>query len=216
MMLVPFFVFIFSCLTAYLIGSIPTGFLMTKIFVGSDIRSAGSKNVGATNVYRVAGKLPGLLTLIIDIAKGAIVATLIVDFFYTYLPDVDYTFYKVLLGLIAILGHIYSVFLKFKGGKGVATTIGVTAAIAPLALLTSLAIWLIVFIPTSYVSLGSLAFGIALPISAIIFDQPFYIVIFCITLCIINTYKHKDNIKRLLKGEENKTIIFKKVSISKR
>jgi glycerol-3-phosphate acyltransferase PlsY len=208
MIMVPFFVFILSCLAAYLIGSIPTGFLMTKIFVGADIRSAGSKNVGATNVYRVAGKLPGLLTLIIDIIKGIIVVTLVVDFFYTYLPDVDYIFYKTLLGLIAILGHIYPVFLKFRGGKGVATTIGVTAAIAPLVLLVSLAVWLIVFIPTNYVSLGSLAFGIALPVSALFFDQPLYVVIFCVILCIINTYKHKDNIKRLLKREENKTVIF--------
>ena len=206
--MMPFFIFIFSCLTAYLIGSIPTGFLMTKIFVGADIRSAGSKNVGATNVYRVAGKLPGLLTLIIDIVKGIIVVTLAADFFYKYLPDVDYIFYKTLLGLIVILGHIYSVFLKFKGGKGVATTIGVTAAIAPLVLLVSLAVWLIVFIPTNYVSLGSLAFGMALPISALLFDQPFYVVIFCVILCIINTYKHKSNIKRLLKREEDKTIIF--------
>jgi glycerol-3-phosphate acyltransferase PlsY len=208
-MMAPFFVFILSCLTAYLIGSIPTGFLMTKIFIGADIRSAGSKNVGATNVYRVAGKLPGFLTLIIDVAKGIIVVTLVADFFYRYLPDVDYIFYKTLLGLIVILGHIYSVFLKFKGGKGVATTIGVTAAIAPLVLLVSLAVWLVVFIPTNYVSLGSLAFGIALPISALVFDQPFYVVIFCVILCMINTYKHKDNIKRLLKREENKTIIWK-------
>jgi glycerol-3-phosphate acyltransferase PlsY len=216
-MMMPSFVFILSSLTAYLIGSVPTGFLMTKIFMGSDIRSAGSRNVGATNVYRVAGKLPGALTLLIDIAKGVIVVTLAADFFYRYLPDVDYIFYRTFLGLIAILGHIYSVFLKFKGGKGVATTIGVTAAIAPLVLLVSLAVWLIVFIPTNYVSLGSLAFGMALPISALLFDQPFYVVIFCVILCVINSYKHRDNIKRLLKREENKTIIFsrKNVSISK-
>ena len=142
--------------------------------------------------------------------------TIVAEFFYSYLPDVDYIFYRTLLGLIAIFGHIWSVFLKFKGGKGVATTIGVTGAIAPLVLLTSLTVWLIVFIPTKYVSLGSLAFGIALPISALVFNQSFYIVIFCVIICIINTYKHKDNIKRLFKGEENKTIIGKKVSISKR
>ncbi|MDD5173808.1 MAG: glycerol-3-phosphate 1-O-acyltransferase PlsY [Candidatus Omnitrophota bacterium] len=206
--MLPFFVFILSSLMAYLIGSIPTGFLMTKVFMGADIRSTGSGNVGATNVYRVAGKLPGFLTLIIDIAKGIAVVTLMADFFYRYLPDVDYIFYKTFLGLIVVLGHIYSVFLKFKGGKGVATTIGVTAALAPLALLVSLAVWLIVFIPTNYVSLGSLAFGVALPISALLFDKPFYIVIFFVILCVINTYKHKDNIKRLLKGEENKTILF--------
>jgi len=210
-MMAPFFIFILSSLTAYLIGSIPTGFLMTKIFVGADIRSAGSKNVGATNVYRVAGKLPGLLTLIIDIIKGVIVVTLAADFFYGYLPDIDPIFYRTFLGLIVILGHIYSVFLKFKGGKGVATTIGVMAAIAPSVLFMSLAVWFIVFIPTNYVSLGSLAFGIALPISALLFDQPFYIVIFCVILCIINSYKHKENIKRLLKREENKTIIFSRL-----
>lgn len=208
MMIVPFFVFILSSLTAYLIGSIPTGFLMTKIFAGADIRSIGSGNVGATNVYRVAGKLPGFLTLIIDIVKGIIVVTLVADFFYTYLPDVDCTFYKTFMGLMVILGHIYSVFLKFRGGKGVATTIGVTAIIAPLVLLVSLVVWLMVFVPTNYVSLGSLAFGVALPITALIFGQPFYVVIFCVIICIINSYKHKDNIKRLLKREENKTIIF--------
>jgi acyl phosphate:glycerol-3-phosphate acyltransferase len=212
----PFLVFILSIVSAYLIGSIPTGFLMTKIFMGTDIRSAGSKNVGATNVYRVAGKLPGLLTLIIDIVKGVIVVTVVAEFFYSYLPDVDYIFYKTLLGLIAIFGHIWPVFLKFKGGKGVATTIGVMGAIAPLVLLTSLIVWLIVFIPTKYVSLGSLSFGISLPISALAFNQPFYVVIFCVILCCINTYKHKDNIKRLLKREENKTVIWKKISISKR
>jgi acyl-phosphate glycerol 3-phosphate acyltransferase len=211
--MIAFFVFPISCLIAYLIGSIPTGYILTKIFAGSDIRSAGSKNVGATNVYRVAGKVPGLLTLVIDIVKGIIVVTLVAEFFYAYLPDVDYIFYKTLLGLIAILGHIYSIFLKFKGGKGVATTIGVTGAIAPLVLLVSLIVWLIVFIPTSYVSLGSLAFGLALPISALLFNQPFYIVIFCVILCAINTYKHRENIKRLLNGEESKTIIGKKVSI---
>lgn len=212
----PFFVFILSVIVAYLIGSIPTGFLMTKIFMGTDIRAAGSKNVGATNVYRVAGKLPGALTLVIDIVKGVIVVTVAAEFFYSYLPDVDYIFYRTLLGLIAIFGHIWPVFLKFKGGKGVATTIGVTGAIAPPVLLTSLIVWLILFIPTKYVSLGSLAFGISLPISALVFNQSFYVVIFCVIICVINTYKHKDNIKRLFKGEENKTIVGRKVSISKR
>jgi glycerol-3-phosphate acyltransferase PlsY len=215
-MVVPIFVFILSVLLAYLIGSIPTGFLITKIFVGSDIRIVGSKNVGATNVYRVAGKLPGFLTLIIDIGKGIIVVTLVVNIFYRYMPDVDFIFYKTFMGLVAILGHIYSVFLKFRGGKGVATTIGVIGAISWPVLLTALAVWLIVFMPTNYVSLGSLAFGMALPISALAFDQPFYVVIFCVIICAINTYKHKENIKRLLNKEENKTTVFKKVNLSKR
>jgi len=202
--------FVGAILTAYLVGSIPTGFLMTKIFIGADIRLAGSRNVGATNVYRVAGKLPGLLTLMIDIAKGVLVVTLIAAFYYRFLEKIDYDFFRALLGLVAICAHIWSVFLNFKGGKGVATTIGVAAALAPLALLVSLIVWLAVFIPTNYVSLGSLAFGVSLPIFAIVFNEPFYIVIFCIILCILNSYKHKENIKRLISGEENKTIIFKK------
>ncbi len=205
----PVFAFIFAVLSAYLIGSIPTGFLIARIFKGADIRSAGSKNVGATNVYRVAGKLPGFLTLLIDIGKGALVVTLVANFYYSFIQELDYDFYRVLIGLAAICGHIWPVFLKFKGGKGVATTIGVTSFLAPIELTLSLLVWLIVFIPTNYVSLGSIAFGISLPIFSIIFNQSIYIVLFCVTLCILNTYKHRENIIRLLKGEENKTILFK-------
>ncbi len=203
-------IFIAAAVTAYLIGSIPTGFLMTRIFKGVDIRGAGSRNVGATNVYRVAGKLPGLLTLIIDIGKGILVVTVIARVYYLFLGEVDYIFFKCLLGLIAICGHIWSVFLKFKGGKGVATTIGVAGILAPIPLALSLAVWLIVFIPTNYVSLGSLVFGLSLPIFSLVFNEPFYVVVLCVIICILNSYKHKDNISRLLKGVENKTVLFKK------
>jgi glycerol-3-phosphate acyltransferase PlsY len=208
-------IFIAAIVSAYLIGSMPTGFLMTKIFKGVDIRSAGSRNVGATNVYRVAGKLPGFLTLIIDIAKGVLVVTVVSQLYYTFLQDLDYIFFRTLLGLIAICGHIWSVFLKFKGGKGVATTIGVTGILAPIPLALSLLVWLGVFLPTNYVSLGSLFFGLSLPILSLVFNEPLYVVIFCVIICILNTYKHKDNIGRLLKGVENKTILAKKISPSK-
>lgn len=196
-----------SVITAYLVGAIPTGYLMTKVFAHTDIRSAGSKNVGATNVYRVAGKLPGFLTLVIDIGKGVAAVTIVPLFYYTFMQEIDYDVLRTALGLIAILGHIWSIFLNFKGGKGVATTIGVTAILAPWTLTISLIVWLLVFIPTNYVSLGSLAFGVSLPISAVVLDQPFHIVLFCIVLCLLNTYKHKENIKRLIKGEESKTKI---------
>ena len=202
--------FLLAVISAYLLGSIPTGFLMTKIFAGVDIRSTGSKNVGATNVYRVAGKLPGLLTLFIDIGKGVLVVTLVARLSYSFIANIDYIFFRSLLGLIVIFGHIWSVFLKLKGGKGVATTIGVTAVLAPIPLLISLIIWLAAFIPTSYVSLGSLAFGLSLPICAAILNEPFYVVVFCVIIFLLNTYKHKENIKRLIKKEENKTLIFHK------
>lgn len=202
--------FLLGSVSAYLLGSIPTGFLMTKIFAGIDIRNAGSQNVGATNVYRVAGKLPGLLTLFIDIGKGVLVVTVVANFYYSFVMNIDYVFFKAFLGLIAIFGHIWSVFLKLKGGKGVATTIGVTAVLAPIPLLISLLIWLAIFIPTNYVSLGSLAFGVSLPICAAILNESFYVVIFCVIICLLNTYKHKENIKRLIKRAENKTILFRK------
>ena len=197
--------FLLAVLTAYLLGATPTGFLMTRIFAGVDIRSAGSKNVGATNVYRVAGKLPGFLTLLIDIGKGVLVVTLVASFYYSFIPNIDYVFFRALLGLVAIFGHIWPVFLKFRGGKGVATTIGVMTIIAPIPLAISLLIWLAFFIPTNYVSLGSLAFGVSLPICAVIISEPFYVVIFCVIICMLNTYKHRENIKRLIKGQENKT-----------
>lgn len=209
MIILSVMIFIAAVVSAYLIGSIPAGFLMTRIFKGVDIRSVGSKNVGATNVYRVAGKLPGLLTLIIDIGKGILVVTIITKVYYTFLQEMDYVFFRTLLGLIAICGHIWSVFLKFKGGKGVATTIGVTGVLVPIPLALSLLVWLGIFIPTNYVSLGSLFFGLALPIFSVVFNEPLYVVIFCVIICLLNTYKHKDNIARLLKGQENKTILFK-------
>ena len=203
-------VFIAGVLLAYLLGSIPTGFILTKLFLGADIRSAGSKNVGATNVYRVAGKLPGALTLIIDIAKGVFVVTVVAPVCVSFMPEIDEVFFRTLLGLIVIFGHIWSVFLKFRGGKGVATTIGVTGVLAPIPLALSLLVWLAFFIPTKYVSLGSIFFGISLPIFSLAFNEPFYVVMFCVIICLLNTYKHKDNIARLLKGQENKTIIGNK------
>lgn len=203
-------IFILAVITAYLMGSIPTGFLMARIFKGVDIRVAGSKNVGATNVYRVAGKLPGLLTLIIDILKGVVAVTIMSGAYYALLQDLDYIFFRTLMGLSAIFGHVWSVFLRFRGGKGVATTIGVAGILAPLPLALSLMVWLAVFIPTNYVSLGSLVFGIALPILSLAFNEPFYVVMFGVIICVLNTYKHRENITRLLKGLENKTILFKR------
>ena len=202
--------FTLSLLFAYLIGAIPMGYVMARIFKGIDIRKQGSGNVGATNVLRTVGKLPAIITLLFDISKGAIVILLIGGYAYKYLGLIDQDFYRCLLGFTAICGHIWPVFLKFKGGKGVATTIGVMAVISPLTLLISLGIWVLVFTITSYVSVSSLVFGVALPVVATISGQNLFIIIFTVTLCILNTYKHKDNIKRLSKGEESKTRIFKK------
>ncbi|MFA6078391.1 MAG: glycerol-3-phosphate 1-O-acyltransferase PlsY [Candidatus Omnitrophota bacterium] len=202
--------FIPAVLSAYLIGAIPTGYIMARIFKGVDIRQFGSSNMGATNVYRVVGKLPGFVTLVLDALKGVLVVAVIAVYTYSFVDTLDYNFYRSLLGLIAICGHIWPVFLGFKGGKGVATTIGVLSIIAPIPLILSLLIWLIIFLLTSYVSLASIIFGIFLPIFSAVLNESIYITIFTVTICIINTYKHDSNIKRLLKGEENKTILGKK------
>ena len=118
-------VFIFSALLAYLIGSFPTSFIMAKTMKGIDIRQVGSGNAGATNVLRSVGKMPALVTLIVDIAKGIFVVTIAANFFYAFIDNIDYDFYRSFLGLAAICGHIWPVWLKFRGGKGVATTLGV-------------------------------------------------------------------------------------------
>ncbi len=202
--------FIPAIILAYLVGAIPTGYIVARIFKGIDIRQFGSSNVGATNVYRVVGKLPGFATLVLDALKGVLVVVVIAGYSYSFVDILDYDFYRSLLGLIAICGHIWPVFLGFKGGKGVATTIGVLSIIAPIPLILSLLIWLVVFFLTSYVSLASIIFGIFLPIFSSIFNESFYITLFTVTICIINSYKHNSNIKRFLKGEENKTVLFKK------
>ena len=202
-------VFIISVVLAYAIGSFPTSFIMAKTLKGIDIRQVGSKNAGATNVLRSVGKLPALITLIVDVLKGVFVVTIAANFFYPYIENLDYDFYRSFLGVIAVCGHIWPVWLRFRGGKGVATTLGVAIGLAPLVLLPSLVIWLVVFFATSYVSLASILALIAFPIIAIVFSQPLYLVLNSAVICSISIFKHRENITRLLKGKENKTILFK-------
>lgn len=207
--MVPYLALILSLISAYLIGSFPTSFIFAKVLKGVDIRQVGSKNAGATNVVRTVGKIPGILTLIIDILKGALVVTIVADFFYAYNIDLDYNFYRGLMALIVVCGHIWSVFLKFRGGKGVATTLGVGAALAAPVLLPVIGIWVLIFAMTSYVSLASIIALLSFPIFAAIFKYSFYTILFSSVICLISIYKHKENMQRLLKGEENKIKIFK-------
>jgi len=201
--------FIVSVLAAYAVGSFPTSFLMAKAFKGIDIRQVGSKNAGATNVFRAVGKMPALATLVIDIYKGVFVVTVLAGFFYPLQNIFNYDFYRPLLGFIAVCGHIWPVFLKFRGGKGVATTLGMAAVLAPKAFLASAAIFVIVFSLSGYISLASIISLLSFPLIAAVFNYSFYLVVFSVTISLIVSYKHKENIKRLLKGVENKTVIFK-------
>ena len=145
-----------SLVLAYLVGSFPTSFVLAKALRGIDIRKVGSQNAGATNVLRSVGKIPAIITLVIDILKGVIVVTVIADYFYSFDIDLKYDFYKGLMGLTVVCGHIWSAFLGFKGGKGVATTIGVAIGLTPLALVPSGIIWITVFYITNFVSLASI------------------------------------------------------------
>lgn len=199
-----------SVALSYTIGSFPTSFILARTIKGIDIRQVGSKNAGATNVLRAVGRLPALITLAVDIFKGVVAVTFIANFFYSFGIDLDYDFYRGLLGLTVMCGHIWSVFLGFRGGKGVATTLGVAAGITPAALLPATAIWAIVFYITNYVSLASIITLMAFPIVACLLKYPFYTILFSVAICSIGIYKHKDNIIRLLKRRENKTHIFKR------
>ena len=189
---------------SYIIGSFPTSYIITRALKGTDIRKSGSGNAGATNVLRTVGRLPAIITLLVDMFKGAFAVIIVGDFFYGYGIDLNYDFYRGLLALIVVSGHIWSVFLHFKGGKGVATTIGVGFALAPNALWPSLAIWVVVFMLSSYVSLASIIALVAFPIIAVLTNTPIYIVLFSIAICAVSIYKHKENIDRILKGQENK------------
>lgn len=202
--------FTVSVVVAYLIGSFPTSFILARRLKGVDIRQVGSGNAGATNVLRTVGKWPAVITLAVDLLKGFLAVTVVANLFYSFGIDLVYEFYQGFIGLVVVCGHIWSVFLKFKGGKGVATTLGVALGITPIALVPAIFIWAAIFFVSSYVSLASILSLMLFPLIACFTGYSFYTVMFGTVICSISIYKHKDNIKRLLKGEESKTRLFKK------
>jgi glycerol-3-phosphate acyltransferase PlsY len=194
-----------SVILAYAIGSFPTSFILAKAMKGIDIRQVGSQNAGATNVLRTVGKMPAVITLIVDILKGVFAVTVIANFFYSFGIDLIFEFYQGLIGLVVVCGHVWSIFLGFRGGKGVATTIGVALGITPLALAPTLVIWVIVFALSGYVSLASIISLMLFPAAACIIGYNFYTILFSVLICSLSIYKHRENIRRLLKGQESKT-----------
>lgn len=201
--------FAISLILCYLIGSIPTSYLFAKALKGIDIRQFGSGNAGATNTYRVVGKAPGLLVLIIDILKGFVCATLVAGLFLRFGVTIDPAAYGMTLGFMAIIGHIWTVFLGFRGGKGVATSAGVFIGVAPNVFLLGLAAWILVFAWKRYVSLASIMTAAAVPVIFSALSYPPSYVIFSSLVCAVTVYKHYPNIKRLVRGEENR-ISFRK------
>jgi acyl-phosphate glycerol 3-phosphate acyltransferase len=190
-------------IVAYILGSIPNALWIGKVFKGIDVREHGSKNTGSTNAARVLGAKLGILTLILDISKGAIptlIATMLLDSSISV----------ILVGICAILGHSFSIFMKFKGGKAVATTVGVFIVLVPGAILLVAVIFFLVFGITRYVSLSSMIGAISLPIWIIIFYKNIPLTIFGIIIAILIIVRHKSNIQRLLNGTESKFSINKK------
>ncbi|ADO76941.1 glycerol-3-phosphate 1-O-acyltransferase PlsY [Halanaerobium praevalens] len=184
---------------SYLIGSIPSGFLLTKYVMRKDVRQYGSGNIGATNVARVMGLKSGILVAIFDILKGylgVLVGQLIIGN--------SLSIAILLVAVTAIAGHDWSIFLGFSGGKGVATTFGVILRLYPLAFLIYALIWLLLVLTTRYVSLGSIIGSMSLPLTLYFSSYDSKNIFFAALLSIFVMYTHRENIKRLLKGEENR------------
>lgn len=195
----------------YLLGSIPSAVWVGKRFYGIDVREHGSKNAGATNTFRVLGKKPGKIVLLIDVLKGlfAVVAPQII---YPELNHESLVNLKIIAAVTVILGHVFPVFAGFKGGKGVATALGVIIAIHPLTACICLAIFLGVFITSNYVSLGAIVTSVFFPIVLIFVfhEKSFPLILFSIIIGAAVVITHKKNIVRLLNGTENKMYLRKK------
>ena len=189
--------YIITALVSYIFGSIPFGYLFTKLLLKKDIRDVGSGNIGATNVLRTGNKSLGYLTLVLDIAK-AIVPVIYIKFNY---PDLVY-----ISALCVFLGHLFPVWLKFKGGKGVATFVGILISINIYYALVFGIVWTLTFLISRYSSLSSLFASISIPIYLLIFNQSN--IIFFIIMFVLIFYTHRENIKRLINKEETKSKIY--------
>jgi glycerol-3-phosphate acyltransferase PlsY len=187
-------------LLSYTLGAIPFGYLLTKYATGKNILKMGSGNMGSTNVGRIAGKKYSIFTQLLDMAKGFIPVACYTYFANDYLLAPNYYIY--FLALASIIGHDSSIFLKFKGGKGVNTTLGASVLIAPVSVFIAVGIYFIVKWRFKYVSLGSITLGISLPLTELLFNgltYPFYYLLTCMLLIVLT---HRENIRRLLNNQE--------------
>jgi glycerol-3-phosphate acyltransferase PlsY len=206
---VPILSYIVTALLAYLLGSIPTGFLVAKAR-GVDIRTVGSGNIGATNAFRALGKTAGIFVLLMDALKGYLAVELVSRIVFHFFSDgAPLDNLRIAAGVTAILGHNYTCWLHFKGGKGIATSAGVLIALVPLALLIILGIWIVLFATTRFVSIGSLAASFALPFATWFTKHDLGLTVVTGAMGALAIYKHRVNIQRLLNGTEHR-IQFKK------
>ena len=188
----------FIVIISYLLGSIPFGYLLTKIFLKKDIRKIGSGNIGATNALRAGNKTLGYFTLMLDISKAVVPILIVKNYFHEYIY---------ISSLCVFLGHIFPVWLKFKGGKGIATYVGILFCINYLIGLTFIAIWFVVYLIFKFSSLSSLVSSLFVPIFYFYYyeHQNYY---FYIIMFILIFFTHRENIKRLINKTESKTKIY--------
>jgi glycerol-3-phosphate acyltransferase PlsY len=195
---VEFLGFVLTAVVSYLLGSIPTGYLVAKA-KGVDIRAVGSGNIGATNVFRILGKAAGIFVLLVDALKGLVACR-----FVAFGPNAPSEAHEMVAGLFAILGHNYTCWLRFKGGKGVATTAGVLLALAPIGFAVALTTFLIVLGLSRYVSLSSIAAAVVLPFGVWLAGGTARMIGLMSFLSAMVIYKHRSNIRRLITGTESR------------
>jgi len=195
---------IISC---YLLGSIPFGYIVGKLFKKVDIREFGSGNIGATNAFRILGPSLASLVLLSDVGKG------ILSIYLVRFLSIDNLLIFTIAGLAVICGHDWSLFLGFKGGKGIATTFGVVFVLNPIISILAVTVWVIVIIITRYASLSSIFAVISILVFTILFKQPYEYIVFSAIILVLGIFKHKDNIERLKSKKERK--IGEKIKIKK-
>lgn len=197
-----------ASLLAFLAGSVPSGWIIGMSVKGIDIRRHGSGNVGATNVFRVVGKGWGIAALIFDVLKGWLSAAFIAPFFYAKGPFLSEPFFCIIAGFAAVAGHNWTPWLGFKGGKGVATSLGVALGLFPKAALSAFAIWALILFPSGYMSVASIIAALSFPVWMAVFYRrepgaPALIVLAGL-LALLILYRHRSNIERLRQGKENR------------
>ena len=195
---------------SYLTGSIPTAVIYSKLFKGVNIREHGSKNAGATNVFRVLGPIPGILVLLVDAAKGYVAVALISKLQIVHTPDIHPVYLQLLAAVSVSLGHIFTLFASFKGGKGIATGAGALLAIIPRELGLGIVVFAIIVYLTRFISLGSMCAAVFISLLVTVensfagYNHPTILILTCWGLTLLIFYTHRKNIRRLMTGTESK------------
>jgi glycerol-3-phosphate acyltransferase PlsY len=205
----------FAAAISYLIGSIPTAYIFVRVLKGMDIRKFGSGNVGATNAFRLLGRGWGITILLLDIIKGFLPVVILGSILAPRINLIQNQNLFIIIGLSAIFGHNWTIFLNFKGGKGVATTLGVLFGLAfkipglNLVLGLTILVWFATFFIVRIISFSSVMAAISFPVFTMVFGQSLLVVLLGVLLSVFIILRHKSNIKRLIKGEESR-LSFKK------